>query len=62
MSSDRGIVLGHCFTCSRHTGILREIAKQLSFKGFMDFGLIFQAMVKAAVPSKIRPIQSKSRK
>jgi len=35
ISSDRGIVLGHCFTCSRHTGILREIATYLSKNGFM---------------------------
>lgn len=34
-SSDRGIVLGHCFTCTRHTGILRRIAKDLSYAGFV---------------------------
>jgi len=33
--SDRGIVLGHCFTCTRHTGILRRIAKDLSNAGFI---------------------------
>lgn len=34
-SSDRGIVLGHCFTCTRHTSILRRIAKDLSEAGFI---------------------------
>ena len=29
-----GLVLGHCFTCSRHTGILRQIAKDASERGF----------------------------
>ncbi len=29
-----GVVLGHCFTCSRHTGILRQVAGELSRKGF----------------------------
>jgi len=33
-SSNRGIVLGHCFTCTRHTSILRRIAKDLSNAGF----------------------------
>jgi len=32
--TDRGVVLGHCFTCSRHTGILRAIATHLNRKGF----------------------------
>lgn len=30
-----GIVAGHCFTCSRHTGILRQICKALSGAGFI---------------------------
>lgn len=30
-----GVVLGHCFTCSRHTGILRQIAGDLSREGFI---------------------------
>jgi putative redox protein len=34
-SSDHGIVLGHCFTCTRHTSILRRIAKDLSNAGFI---------------------------
>ena len=34
-SSDRGIVLGHCFTCTRHTSILRRIAKDLCNAGFI---------------------------
>lgn len=29
-----GVVLGHCFTCSRHTGILREISSFLCSQGF----------------------------
>jgi putative redox protein len=28
-----GVVLGHCFTCSRHTGILRQIAADLATAG-----------------------------
>jgi putative redox protein len=28
-----GIVLGHCFTCSRHTGILRQICQDLTLAG-----------------------------
>ena len=33
--SDRGVVLGHCFTCSRHTTILRRICIDLAQAGFM---------------------------
>ncbi len=29
------VVAGHCFTCSRHTGVLRHICKQLCAAGFM---------------------------
>ena len=29
-----GIVAGHCFTCSRHTGILRQVCEDLSEAGF----------------------------
>ena len=29
------VVAGHCFTCSRHTGILRHVCKDLSSVGFM---------------------------
>jgi putative redox protein len=28
-----GVVLGHCFTCSRHTGILRDLADALTTEG-----------------------------
>jgi len=28
-----GVVLGHCFTCSRHTGILRQICQDLTLAG-----------------------------
>ena len=27
-----GVVLGHCFTCSRHTSILRDISRALVMK------------------------------
>ncbi len=30
-----GIVFGHCFTCSRHTTILRRICSDLILEGFM---------------------------
>jgi dipeptidyl aminopeptidase/acylaminoacyl peptidase len=30
-----GIVLGHCFTCTRHTSILRRIAQALTAEGFV---------------------------
>lgn len=29
------VVAGHCFTCSRHTGVLRRISKDLCDAGFM---------------------------
>ncbi|RTZ95191.1 MAG: hypothetical protein DSY90_14270 [Deltaproteobacteria bacterium] len=32
--TDRGIVLTHCFTCSRHTGILRQLGDDLAGAGF----------------------------
>lgn len=33
--SGRGVVFGHCFTCSRHTGIIRQICTELEGEGFM---------------------------
>ena len=33
--SDRAVILGHCFTCSRHTAILRELGARLEKAGFM---------------------------
>jgi putative redox protein len=30
----RGIILGHCFTCSRHTRILRDLSLALAEEGF----------------------------
>lgn len=33
-TSPYGIVMGHCFTCTRHTGILREAATRLTEAGF----------------------------
>ena len=32
--SEYGVVLGHCFTCTRHTGILREAGARLTAAGF----------------------------
>ena len=32
--SEYGVVLGHCFTCTRHTGILREVGARLAAEGF----------------------------
>lgn len=29
------VIAGHCFTCSRHTGVLRRISSQLAAAGFM---------------------------
>jgi putative redox protein len=34
MPSESGVVLGHCFTCTRHTGILREAGARLADSGF----------------------------
>ena len=34
-SADRGVVLGHCFTCTRHTAILRLLAVELAAAGFI---------------------------
>lgn len=36
-----GVVLGHCFTCSRHTGILRQLAGELSRAGFVTLRFDF---------------------
>ncbi len=33
--SEKGVVMGHCFTCSRHTRILTRICNALAQKGFM---------------------------
>jgi pimeloyl-ACP methyl ester carboxylesterase len=33
-SPGRGVILGHCFTCSRHTSILRSICHRLADSGF----------------------------
>ncbi|MFP4423232.1 MAG: alpha/beta hydrolase family protein, partial [Desulfococcaceae bacterium] len=32
-STRAGVVLGHCFTCSRHTSILRDISRELQNSG-----------------------------
>jgi putative redox protein len=33
--SRRGVILGHCFTCSRHTTILRSICHAVAASGFL---------------------------
>lgn len=33
--SQFGVVLGHCFTCTRHTSILRRLAKDFTGEGFI---------------------------
>jgi pimeloyl-ACP methyl ester carboxylesterase len=33
-SPDRGVILGHCFTCSRHISVLRSICHALAASGF----------------------------
>jgi len=35
------IIAGHCFTCSRHTGILRRVCKDLGEAGFFAFRFDF---------------------
>jgi putative redox protein len=34
-ATDRGVVLSHCFTCSRHTSILRQLGHDLAEAGLM---------------------------
>jgi len=34
-STERGVVIGHCFTCSRNTRILQQISDGLARAGFM---------------------------
>lgn len=34
-STGRGIVIGHCFTCSRNTRILQQISQELAQAGFI---------------------------
>jgi uncharacterized protein len=36
-----GVVFGHCFTCSRHTGILRRICTELEAEAFMSLRFDF---------------------
>jgi putative redox protein len=31
--ASKGVIIGHCFTCSRHTSILRETARKLTGRG-----------------------------
>ncbi len=32
---EKGVVMGHCFTCSRHTRILIHISRELERSGLM---------------------------
>ena len=34
-TNGRGVVMGHCFTCSRHTGILRQLGRDLAAAGYV---------------------------
>ncbi len=34
-SADQGIILAHCFTCSRHTNILRQLGQAFAEKGLI---------------------------
>jgi len=34
MPSARGIIIGHCFTCSRHTRVLQQMSRELEAAGF----------------------------
>jgi len=34
-TTDRGVVVGHCFTCSRNTRILQQIGEDLTQAGFL---------------------------
>lgn len=40
-SPETAFVWGHCFTCSRHTGILRDISRTLAEKGFASLRFDF---------------------
>jgi len=39
--TDQGIVFGHCFTCSRHTTILRRLCSDLAAAGFLTLRFDF---------------------
>ncbi len=39
--TDRAVLWGHCFTCSRHTSILRDISKKLEEKGIASLRFDF---------------------
>ena len=39
--TDRAVIWGHCFTCSRHTTILRDISKKLEEKGIASLRFDF---------------------
>lgn len=34
-NTDRGVALAHCFTCSRHTRILKQLGQDFAKRGFM---------------------------
>jgi len=40
-SADRAVIWGHCFTCSRHTTVLRDISKKLEEKGIASLRFDF---------------------
>ncbi|QTA89789.1 alpha/beta hydrolase [Desulfonema magnum] len=39
--SEKGVVMGHCFTCSRHTRILTQISRELEQSGIMSLRFDF---------------------
>ncbi|QTA81131.1 Serine aminopeptidase, S33-type [Desulfonema limicola] len=40
-STDTALILGHCFTCSRHTSILKDICKNIAAQGFSSLRFDF---------------------
>lgn len=39
--TDRAVIWGHCFTCSRHTTVLRDISKKLEERGIASLRFDF---------------------
>lgn len=39
--TDRAVIWGHCFTCSRHTSVLRDISKKLEDRGIASLRFDF---------------------
>ena len=56
--ADKGVVIGHCFTCSRHTRVLRRVAVNLSEAGFATLRFDFSGNGQSQVVLPIQGIQS----